>query len=73
MTSPLRYEFPPEKVRHGIHWLEIVEGDGGYYLYQYADIGAPPRWDAFFGSIEEVFSACEKQWGLSMSDWHEVK
>jgi hypothetical protein len=68
----LRYEFPSDEVRRGIRWLEVVEGDGGAYLYQYEDINSPPKWDAFFESIEEALSSCEEGWGVSRSEWHEV-
>ena len=52
----LRYEFPPDKVRKGIRWLEVEEGDGGAYLFQYEDIELPCKWDSFYANIEEALS-----------------
>jgi len=68
----LRYEIPPHKVRNGIRWLEVEEGDGGAYLFQYEDIESPCKWDSFYTNIEEALSDCEETWGVRRSDWHEV-
>ena len=68
----LRYEFPRDKVRKGIRWLEVVEGDGGAYLLQYEDIDSPCKWDSSYANIEEALSAGEEGWGVSRSQWHEV-
>lgn len=67
----LRYEFPPDKVRKGIRWLEVEEGDGGAYVFQYEDIDSPCKWDSFYASIEEALSDWEGA-GVSRSDWREV-
>lgn len=68
----LRHEFPPDKVRRGIRWIEIEEADGGAYVFQYEDINSPCKWDNFFGTIEEALSVCEEDFGVSRSEWHEV-
>jgi hypothetical protein len=68
----LRYEFPPDKVRKGIRWLEVMEADGGAYLFQYEDLDSPPKCDCFYANIGEALSDCEKGWGLGRSQWHEV-
>ncbi len=66
----LRYEFPPDKVRKGIRWLEVEEGDGGAYVFQYEDINLPCKWDNY-ANIEEALSDWEEA-GVSRSDWHEI-
>lgn len=68
----LRYEFPPDKIRRGIRWLEVEEGDGGAYVFQYEDIELPCKWDNFYANIEEALADCEEAWGMSRSDWREV-
>ena len=67
----LQYEFPPDKVRKGIRWLEVEEGDGGAYVFQYEDIDLPCKWDSFYANIEEALSDWEGA-GVSRSDWNEV-
>ena len=67
----LRYEFPPDKVRKGIRWLEVKEGDRGAYVFQYEDIDSPCKWDSFYASIQEALSDWEEA-GVSRSDWYEV-
>ena len=68
----LRYEIPPDKVRRGIRWLEVEEGDGGFFLFQYEDINSPCKWDSFYHNVEDVLSDCERVWGVSRSEWHKV-
>jgi len=67
----LRYEFLPDKVRKGIRWLEVEEGDGGAYVYQYEDIDSPCKWDSFHANLEEALSDWEEA-GVRRSDWREV-
>lgn len=67
----LRYESPPENIRKGIRWLEVEEGDGGSYIFQYEDIHSPCKWDNWHASIEEALSDWEEA-GVSRSDWNEV-
>ncbi len=57
--------------RKGIRWLEVEEGDGGAYVFQYEDIDSPSKWDSFYANIEEALSDWEEA-GVSRSDWHEV-
>jgi len=68
----LRYEIPPDKVRRSIRWLEVEEGDGGAYLFQYEDINSPCKWDSFYATLEEALSDCEESLGVSRSEWREV-
>jgi hypothetical protein len=68
----LRYEVPPDKVRKGIRWLEVVEGDGGAFVFQYEDINSQCKWDSFFANIEEALSSCEEDLGVRRSDWYKV-
>ncbi len=67
----LRCEFPPDKVRKGIRWLEVEEGDGGAYVFQYEDINSPCKGDSFYANIEEALSDWEEA-GVIRSDWHEI-
>lgn len=68
----LRYEFPPDKARRGIRWLEAEEADGEAYVFQYEDIDSPCKWDNFYANIEEALSDWEDL-GVRRSDWREVR
>lgn len=55
-----------------ISYLEIHEGDGGFYLYQFKDISEPPFWDVFADDIEDLFDGCRETWKIDISDWKSI-
>lgn len=66
---PIRCRVPEDRVTNEIRWLEIEEGDGGYYLFQYVDINAPPRWDVFSDDLEGLLEDCMRIWGVDRTQW----
>lgn len=69
MKFQLRVRVPTEKVAHGVTWLEVVPGDGGFYLLQYEAEDQPPKWDSFYLDLEEVLADCETAWGIDRNAW----
>lgn len=68
-TGPVRCEIPSSRVTSEIRWLEIHEGDGGFYLYQLIDKDSPPKWDTFYQSIEDLMDDCRDAWGILDNMW----
>lgn len=56
----------------GIAWLEIHEGDGGFYLLQFADKTAPPKWDSFFTGVDDILEECQRIWGIDHTAWQSI-
>ena len=63
---------PPSGRAKGIAWLEIHQADGGYYLLQFADQKAPPKWDSFFAGVEDVLEECQRTWGIDPTAWQSI-
>lgn len=56
-------------VKNEIRWLGIEEADGEYYLLQFEDINYPPKWDAVYTNLDELFDDCEHTWDIKKEDW----
>jgi hypothetical protein len=72
MKLPVRCRISDEAVRDDIRWLQIEKADGGFYLFQYADLEKPPKWDSFCNSLEDILRDCERIWGIKDSSWIEI-
>jgi len=67
---PIGCRIPEARVIKGISYLEIHEGDGGFYLYQYENenIGTP-KWDSWTDDLADLLQDCKTFWDIDNSLW----
>jgi hypothetical protein len=70
--GPVQSEIPSSHVTDKIRWLEIHQGDGGFYLYQLIDKNLPPIWDTFYQNMDDLINDCISIWGVLDNMWHPI-
>lgn len=53
-------------------WLEIVEGDSGFYLYHYTANGECIS-DTWHSSVNEAMAQAEFEFQIKEIDWYEIE
>ena len=71
-TGPVRCEIPSSHVTDEIRWLEIREGNRGFYLYQLIDKDLPPKWDTFYQNMNDLTNDCMSVWGVLDNMWQPI-
>jgi hypothetical protein len=66
---PLQCSIPSSTMTNEIQWLEIHQADGGFYLYQSTEQHLPPKWDAFYQNLDDLFGDCKRIWGIQENAW----
>ena len=66
---PVQSQIPASHVTDDIRWLEIHEGNNGFYLFQFTNKDMPAKWDTFYQTSDDVLDDCRNIFGVLDDMW----
>jgi|GEM_PF-1342906 len=69
---PVRVQIPDGSDNRKIKWLELHEGDGGFYLFQIVENTNSVKRDSLHPSLEEIIIDGREIWKIDLDLWQPI-